>query len=74
MLRRMELSKDKVVNHDAAYRISALIEENERKLRLMKQYVSTQHGILVDVDIVVNLLSGIKENDRSMTDELIKFF
>ena len=52
-------------NHEAAQSAIYHIESMERKLKLLKQYINPQAGVVVDEDIVKNLVNGV---DEEITD------
>ena len=49
------------------------IDAAERKLRMMKQYINPQKGVVSDINIVAGLYQGTNNCLKTVNDLLVKF-
>jgi hypothetical protein len=61
------------VDQAATQALIEQIDAAERKLRMMKQYINTDKGVVTDIQIVRGLYTGADDCIDTVGDLLIKF-
>ena len=67
------MSAKQQVDKAAAEALIENIDAAERKLRMMKQYINPQKGVVVDINIVSGLFHGTDNCLKTVNDLLVKF-
>ena len=67
------MSKKEIVDYDATRILLENIDAAERKLRMMKQYISQDKGIVRDPALVSGLFTGARDCIGTIGTKLSKF-
>lgn len=62
-----------VVNHDAAQSALYHIEAIERRLKLLKQYINPQAGVVNDMQVVAGLMNGTEDEMNDLRADIVRF-
>lgn len=61
------------INHEAASSALYHVEAIERRLKLIKQYINPEKGVVNDMQVVAGLVNGIDEEISDLHIDLSKF-
>lgn len=67
------MTRKPVQNREAAQAAIEQIDAAERKLRMMKQYINPEKGVITDIHVVSGLFHGTEDCMKNINSLLVKF-
>lgn len=61
-----------ITNHEAATSALYHIEAIERRLKMLKQLINPQYGLVTDTAVMASLMIGTEDEIRDLRDDLVR--